>query len=70
MRSTYGTSRGKVQPCCTVMSVDGAVMGDRLEDDPATVWAGDVYLGLRSRMLSAGTPPEMDCGCSAGRGRS
>lgn len=68
-RSTYVTSKGKVQPCCMVMGVDRAVMGDVLHDDLATVWAGDAYVRFRERLLSADDPPEVCRGCSAYRGR-
>lgn len=68
-RSTYVTSRGKVQLCCMVRGVDRAVMGDLLEHDLATVWAGDAYAGFRSRPLSADDRRQVCRGCSTCRGR-
>jgi radical SAM protein with 4Fe4S-binding SPASM domain len=60
----YVTHDGKVQPCCMVMGVERAVLGQLDEDDFGTIWEGEEYRSFRAGLVGDATPPEVCRGCS------
>ena len=61
--SAYVTHDGDVQPCCMVMGVDRAVLGNADRDGFGTVWQNDGYTAFRAALLTD-DPPEVCVGCS------